>query len=71
MQALFSSEFSQNQFTELFTIYQISKNLFQAKSSSQVIVLWKTKDGWDGATNEDEPVLIVSIGKAIDKHLSI
>lgn len=70
MQPLFSSEFSQNQFTELFTIYQISQNLFQAKSSNQVIVLWKTNHGWDGATNQDEPVLIVSIGKAIDKYLN-
>jgi hypothetical protein len=70
MDVLFSTEFSHNQETHIFIIHQISDNLFQAKSPSQIIMLWKIKESWEGVTNNDEPAFIEYIGAAIDKHFS-
>ena len=68
MQILFSAEFFHNQLAELFTVYQLSDNLFEAKSTVEIIILWKNNTNWEGVTNVGEPVLIEHIGKAIDSH---
>jgi hypothetical protein len=69
MQILFSAEFSQNQASQLFTVYQLSDNLFQAKSLSEIITLWKNQKVWEGVTNLEGSDLIEQIGKSIDAHL--
>jgi hypothetical protein len=68
MQLLFSEEFSQNQLTQVFTISQVSDNLYHAKSLSETIILWKHKETWEGVTNLEESMLIQSIGISIDKY---
>jgi hypothetical protein len=45
--------------------------LYQAKSDTQIIVLWKTENSWEGVTNHNESVLIEEIGNAIDKYLDV
>lgn len=68
MQALFSAELSHNQLTYRFIVVRVSDNLFQAKSTSEIIVLWKTHNIWEGVSNLGESELIPLIGEAIDKH---
>lgn len=70
MDELFSQKFSRNSLSQLFTIYRLSDNLFQAKSASEIIMLWKTGDTWEGVTNVEEDVFIEHIGKAIDNHVN-
>jgi hypothetical protein len=68
MHLLFPEEFSQNQLTEVFTISQISDNLYQAKSLSETIILWKHNKVWEGVTNSEESQLIQAVGISIDKY---
>jgi hypothetical protein len=68
MQILFSAEFSQNKNSQSFTIYQLSDNLFQAKSPTEIITLWKNKKVWEGVTNLEESDLIEQIGRSIDTY---
>lgn len=70
MDELFSQKFSRNNLSQLFTIYRLSDNLFQAKSAQEIIMLWKTGDTWEGVTNVEEAVFIEQIGKAIDNHVN-
>jgi hypothetical protein len=70
MNHLFSTSFLYNQTEQTFSIYKLADNLFQARSESQVMVLWKNDLKWEGAGNTEEEPLIELIGAAIDKHLS-
>ena len=70
MQELFSREFSGEDQTELFTIYEVEENLFQARSARQIIVLWKVNQKWEGASNQSASLLISAIGTAIDNYLA-
>jgi len=70
MQELFSREFTGEIQNELFTIYKVEENLFQAKSRTRIIVLWKVQQVWEGASNNSSPGLISSIGEAIDIYYS-
>ena len=70
MQMLFYAEFSHNNNTQQFTVFQLSENLFQAKSSKEIVMLWKIKNNWEGVTNTDESDFLEYIGAAIDNHFS-
>lgn len=69
MQELFSKEFARENRNELYTVYKVEENLFQARSGDQIIILWKVKQVWEGASNQPGPELITQIGEAIDHHL--
>ena len=68
MHELFSREFSDDNQNEVFTIFRVEANLFQAKSKTRIIVLWKANNAWDGASNQQSPALVSSIGEAIDYY---
>jgi len=68
MRLLFSEEFSQNQHLQVFSISQVSENLYHAKSLVETIILWKHKEAWEGVTNLEGSKLIQAIGKSIDKY---
>ena len=70
MNHLFSTSIFYNQTEQSFSIYKLADNLYQARSESQVMVLWKNDLKWEGAGNTEEGPLIELIGAAIDKHLS-
>ena len=67
---LFSADFSYEGLHYSFTVYKLDENLFQAKSISEVVVLWKNNNEWEGVSNSEDTSLIKLIGTAIDKHLS-
>lgn len=69
MNELFSSTFIYNQIEQTFSIYKLSDNLYQARSESDVVVLWKNDCKWEGAGNTEKEPLIELLGAAIDKHL--
>ena len=69
MEELFNEEFIDNHnIKDSFTIYQLAANLFQAKSAKEIIVLWKEKGVWHGATNLSDSNIIHLIGTAIDNY---
>lgn len=70
MQALFSEEFVRGTLKEIYTIYQVNTNLFQAKSELQILILWKVKNKWEGVSNRDDNMLVENIGHSIDKFLT-
>jgi hypothetical protein len=70
MDELFSQKFSRNNLSQEFIIYRLSDNLFQAKSASEIIMLWKTNETWEGVTNLGESAFIEEIGKAIDEQVN-
>lgn len=70
MQELFSGEFFKNQHKELFTILKVEDNLFQARSASEVIILWKVNNVWEGAGISTPKDLISNIGANIDNYYS-
>ena len=67
---LFSTDFIYEGLNYSFTIYKLDENLFQAKSVSEVLVLWKNHNEWEGVSNSEDNNLIKVLGAAIDKHLS-
>jgi hypothetical protein len=69
MQELFSEDFSEQDVNNVFTIYQLSNNLYQAQNGAQIIILWKVNNRWEGVCNKDEGHMIESIGAAIDRYL--
>lgn len=68
MQELFSAEFLDELRCDLYTIYKVEENLYQARSNSQVIILWKVGGVWEGAGNIDAAGLVFHIGEAIDEY---
>ena len=68
MHELFSRDFSDDRQNELFTIFKVETNLFQAKSKTRIIILWKANNAWDGASNAQSSNLIATIGEAIDYY---
>jgi len=67
---LFSADLLYNGLKQSFSVYQLADNLYQAKSSLEVVVLWKKDNNWEGTGNIEETSLIELIGSAIDKHFS-
>lgn len=70
MNHLFSASFLYNQMEQTFSIYKLADNLYQARSETDVVVLWKNDLKWEGAGNTEEQPLIKLIGAAIDNHFS-
>lgn len=70
MQELFSGEFLDELRCDLYTIYKVEENLYQARSNAQVIILWKMNNVWEGAGNIDASGLVSQIGEAIDEYYS-
>jgi hypothetical protein len=70
MEILFSDDFKEGSKNEMFTIFRINSNLYQAKSDWQVIILWKVDNRWEGVSNTSENAFISVIGQSIDKFYS-
>ena len=70
MQELFSWNFFDELQSDLYTIYKVEENLFQARSNLQVVILWKVNGIWEGAGNIDAAGLVSKIGEAIDEYYS-
>ncbi len=70
MEILFSEEFSEGNLKELFTVFRVNNNLYQAKSDMQVIVLWQVDSRWEGVCSTSDASLIQTIGSSIDKFYS-
>ena len=70
MEILFSDDFKEGSKNEMFTVFCINSNLYQAKSDWQVIILWKVDNRWEGVSNTSENAFISVIGQSIDKFYS-
>jgi hypothetical protein len=70
MEILFSDDFKEGSKNEMFTVFRINSNLYQAKSDWQVIILWKVDNRWEGVSNTSENAFISVIGQSIDKFYS-
>ena len=70
MEILFSDDFKEGSKNEMFTVFRINANLYQAKSDWQVIILWKVDNRWEGVSNTSENAFISVIGQSIDKFYS-
>ena len=70
MEELFSGKFLDESRGELYTVYKVEENLFQARSNQLVIILWKVKNSWEGAGNIEASALIHQIGDSIDAYYS-
>lgn len=68
MQELFSGKFYDERRSDLYTIYRVEENLFQARFNLQVVILWKANNVWEGAGNIDASALVIQMGSAIDEY---